>query len=817
MYSPSRVIAALAVACLLSVLGCSSRSPELPSIDVGSPPDNPFAAQQFFLAQRLSPDVPEYPLEHLFEVVDVLDVRRARTTNVTSGRRWVELGPGNIGGRTRAIAIDPADHDTLYAGGVAGGVWKSTDRGLSWRALDDRMLNLAVSTLVIDPSDPSVLYAGTGEGLIGGLEGTNFLRGFGVFRSTDAGASWQHLEATASRAFWYVNDLVVSPEDPHRLFAATWHGVYRSDDRGMSWELLLANPAYASAASRTIAPTQVGCTELAIHPEASPEILLAAFGSLYQDGLYRSDNGGTSWQRVLSRPNQGRMALAVSPSHPNTMYLTMAGSYGNDGSEWGKLVDVFRSNDTGESWQGRVDMAADPGPWLLSNILLSIDCLDGDSSEPYHQGWYDNVIAVDPLDPEVVWVGGIDLTRSDDGGRTWNATSYWYADQIYGDQQHPNYVHADIHAIVFDPAYDGVSNQTVYVGSDGGISRSQSARAAAPANFCPLTAGPLPDIVWENLNRGYAVTQFYHGDTSPVIDLAVGGTQDNGTNASGGWNQPNDWLNVYGGDGGYVAIHPSDPLTYYVEIQSFPTIEKTVDGGVKFTSATAGITDDDGLFITPFVMDPNDPETLWTGGRRPWRTRNGATSWQLAGSFFSSQISAIAVAPSDSTVVYLGFTAGQVASTRTALDTMPDWQVHAADLPDGWVSSLAVDPTDPDTAYCTYSTIGVHHLHRTQDGGASWQPLGVAQIPDLPAHWIAIRPCRPEQLFLATEAGVLMSDDAGETWSERASGLPRTMVESLDFRDRNTLVAFTHGRGAFRLDLEPCPRTPRRAGRAVRP
>jgi hypothetical protein len=247
----------------------------------------------------------------------------------------------------------------------------------------------------------------------------------------------------------------------------------------------------------------------------------------------------------------------------------------------------------------------------------------------------------------------------------------------------------------------------------------------------------------------------------------------------------------------------------FLEIQGFPTIRVSYDGGLTSEPAVDGITDTDGLFITPFAMDQNDPDILWTGGGRPWRTTDRAASWSAAGPDFptAGRISAIAIAPSDSNTVYLGFENGYIARSGNALDASPNWTLYTEGLVSGaWVSSVAVDPTQPDVAYCTYSTYGVPHVFRKNRGSNQWTPIdGTApdSIPDIPAHWIAVRPCDVRQLYVGTELGMFVSDDGGATWDPVNTGLAHTIVETLDFTDENTLVAFTHGRGAFVTALEP--------------
>ncbi|MEQ8764610.1 MAG: hypothetical protein RL885_11830 [Planctomycetota bacterium] len=768
--------------------------------------DRPGEATTFFLRQRLAPGMTSLPREHLAATRRAILERESSPNVQAPGVRhadptWRALGPGNIGGRTRALVIDPSDTSILYAAGVAGGVWKSIDRGQSWRPTGDELINLAVCSLVIDPSDPQVLYAGTGEGF---SDHDVYVRGLGIFKTTDGGESWQQLRSTVEGvpdgAFHYVNDLVLSPNDPSRVYAVTRSGVWRSLDGGASWSVVLSNPWQLPTQPATRG-CLVGCTDLAIRSDRNPDVLWACFGSFTRDGLYRSTNGGASWLMYTTEPNQGRMTVALAPTDNDVVYLLMADN--GTGGPVGQLVNVYRSTD-GFSFQPRVDFTTKTGPWLLSNLVYATGCAAGGT---YAQGWHDQTIVTDPLDPDRVWVGGVDLFRSDDGGQSFGIASYGFLRDV--DPPSPLYTHVDQHGLIFDPDFDGTSNQRLYLINDGGVFRTENARAATSQEDCPFPPDePLPEILWENLNNGYAVTQFYHGDSIPGADLYLGGAQDNGTSLVRSVTNPNGWKRVFGGDGGYVAIDPDQPDTMYIEYQGFPTIQKSTDGGQTFSPAVQGITDTDGLFISPLAMDPSDSQTLWTGSQRPWRTMDGAGSWTAAGADLpaAAGISAIAVAPSDGNVVYLGYENGYVARSSNARSAQPSFALRIGGLVGGWVSSLAVDPKDPDLAYCTVSTYGVPHVFRTRNGGLVWKAIdGIAVdgVPDIPVHSLAVRPVLSRQLFVGTELGVFQSNDGGDSWQPLNPKLPLTVVEWLDFQDANTLVAFTHGRGAFRLRLDP--------------
>ncbi len=769
--------------------------------------DMPKEAQEYFVNQRLPIGENDVPAEHLLAELEKLKGRERDLALTAGGTSWRSIGPGNVGGRTRAIVIDPTRPNVMFAAGVTGGIWKSVDGGASWQSTGDFLPNLAVSTLAIDPRNANVVYAGTGEGFFANVA---MHRGVGIFKSEDSGATWNLLGGTSrdatGGAFSFVNRIVVSPNDSNRVYAATWSGVWRSLDAGQTWAVVLRNPSVLGSPPGVQATNGclVGCNDLVVRPGSNPEVLFAAFGSFQKDGLYRSTNGGNSWVEFQTAPQQGRMTLAIAPSDSDRMYIFMAQ---NSSGTVGKLYALFRSDDGGNSWYSPLDFGHPFTEWLMSYVSIATGCID--HPVIYSQGWYDNAIAVDPVDPDVVWVGGIDIYRSDDGGRTFGMGGYWFYYLL--DPPPPTYIHPDQHTIVFHPDYDGVTNQTMFVGNDGGIFRTTNARAATTQEECGIgpDPGPPPEIAWESLNNGYGVTQYYHGDSARDVDVFVGGAQDNGSSRVRSDATPDDWKLIYGGDGGYVAIDPTNSQRMFIEIQFFPTILVSLDGGETFDPAINGITDTDGLFITPFAMDPSNPDILWTGGQRPWRTTNGAASWQIGGPNLGSvnRISAIAIAPSNSNVVYLGYENGFIAKSNNALAPSPTWTLQTSGLTaGGYVSSVAVDPVNPDIAYCTYSNYGISHVRRKASGSSNWVAIdGIApnNVPDIPAHWIAVRPTDSSELYVGTELGAFKSDDAGATWQPFNQGLAHTIVETLDFKDDHTLVAFTHGRGAFLVDLDP--------------
>ena len=273
-----------------------------------------------------------------------------------------------------------------------------------------------------------------------------------------------------------------------------------------------------------------------------------------------------------------------------------------------------------------------------------------------NQGWYDNAITVDPRDPNIVWVGGLNLYRSSDGGRTWGFASWWSnTDHLY--------VHADQHWIVFHPGYDGVTNQAMFVTNDGGVFKTQNARASIGTCASPFSGA----IAWSDLNHGYGVTQFYFGLPYPDGTRYLGGTQDNGTVRGSDSTGPNAWEKIQGGDGGWVAIDPRNTDVIYVTEQG-GLVFRSNDGGrsFAFVRQVGNV-----MFLAPLIMDPNAPDRLWTAGAQMWRSDDGAFSWKAASAPASGSdvIISIAVAPGDSNRVVAGTAFGRVYRTTSALTT----------------------------------------------------------------------------------------------------------------------------------------------------
>lgn len=781
--------------------------------------DSPAEAAEFFRLKRLPAGANHLPIEKYFEAQEQMRLMPQYSTatarhlppraamnkqELESLPAWTPLGPNNVGGRTRALVIHPANPSVMYAASVSGGVWKTTNGGQSWTPLADLIANIAVSALAMDPKNPNVIYAGTGEGYFN----VDLVRGAGIFKTTDGGATWTRLASTNVEDFYFVNDIVISPASSQRLYAATSTGVFRSGDGGITWTRTL-NPTKSS--NTTVLG---GCLDLAMRTDKASDYLFAACGTILDQGtVYRNTDAANSgvWTPVLSESGMGRTSLALAPSDQSVIYAATASITENDYLDG--LHAVFRSTSSGDpgSWTSRVRGAdvTKLNTLLLSNpwAAFQTQCGFGTRDVIASQGWYDNVIAVDPANPNTVFVGGVDLFRSDDGGRNWGLASYWWADGTVGARA-AQYAHADQHAIVFHPQYNGTSNQTLFVANDGGIFRTDNARATTGSSYNSPCNPASSAITWTSINQGYATVQFYHGAVYPDGKTYFGGAQDNGTLQGNDASGAGDWKSILGGDGGYVAIDFTNPNILYASNPG-RIIQKSLDGGATFLPATDGISDG-ALFISPLVMDPSDPLRLWTGGQYVWRSDNGAVSWAKASSgVTSTRISALAVAPTDANRVLAGAISGRIARTINGLTSTEStvWTFHQTvrGISGAWVSWLTFDPANANIAYATITTFGGPHVFKSTDGGQSWNAIdgtGVTGLPDIPVHCLVVDSSNTARLYIGTDLGVFVTTDGGQNWAVENTGFANVATEALvlnPVNGVNTLYAFTHGRGVWRV------------------
>jgi uncharacterized repeat protein (TIGR01451 family) len=833
--------------------------------------DKPDEAMKYYLEQRLPNGMTELPVDRYFEAKEQMKqmqrystargellpsesqtgegdtelLQRAAGQTLSAGSTsgvlgtWQSLGPGNVGGRTRAIIIDPVTPNTMYAAGVAGGIWKSTNAGASWFALDDFMANIAVTSLAFEPGNPSVIYAGTGEGFFNG----DAVRGAGIFKSLDAGATWTRLASTTTSDFFYVQKIVVgNGSNAQHVYAATRTGVWRSLDGGTNWtQVIISNAANGAN----------GAMDLAIRTDQATDYVFAAVGHLAQSHIWRNtDAGGAGvWTDVYTEANMERTSLAIAPSNQSVIYAMAAslsatpvnGINFQDG-----LLAVFRSTSNGDtgSWttQVRNNSANKQDTLLLMNPVnaVLVECGFGATNNFLSQGWYDNVLAVDPSDSNKVWAGGIDIWRSDNGGANWGVASYWW---FQGNGTPPNngdpqLVHADNHAIVFHPNYNGTTNQTLYIGDDGGIYKTDNAKdgnvayvnGTSPSGGTVTSTSPIcgneftpggfftvpSPVIWGPLNNGYALTQFWPGAIYPNGTTYFGGTQDNGTNRGTDANGPNLWERILGGDGGYAAVDPTNTNILYAENTNL-SFQKSTNGGASFVAARTGITEASGnfLFTAPFIMDPTNSARLYLGGARVWKTINSAGAWTSASGFLGFRVSALAVSPQDANYGLFGGQAGHIWRTQTlTTDAIPAGTTSTwafARPRTDFASWVTFDPTNKNIAYATYSTFNngtnIGHVWKSVDAGVNWTNIdgsGANALPDIPAHTVVVDPNNTSRIYVGTDLGVFVTLNGGASWAKETTGFSNTVVKSLEIKNIggiSTMYAFTHGRGAFKVAI----------------
>ncbi len=390
--------------------------------------------------------------------------------------------------------------------------------------------------------------------------------------------------------------------------------------------------------------------------------------------------------------------------------------------------------------------------------------------------WYCNTLAVSPTNASLIIGGGADPFLSTDGGATWT--------------QEPGAIHPDQHAVVFSK--DG---SIVYLGNDGGVTST--------------TAISNPVAAWTTLNATLGVTQFYPGMSVAATDLnvSIGGTQDNGTllyNGSLVWN----WMQC--GDGGATAIDPTNARNIYAACITGPVIAKSTDGGATNQGMIQGIETGEGFPWPPsLAMDPSNPSVLYyTGKVHIYQTTDGAATWQkISGDVTGGKgaPSVIAVAPSDSNTVYVGTQGGVVQVTRNAMSgSGATWTDVTAGLPQRYVTSMAVDPANPNLAYVTLSGFHSGHVFVTPNAGATWVDVS-GNLPDTPVNDLAIDPDLYGTLYAATDSGVFVTTNGGVNWQTLGTELPNAIVINIRFHSATrTLRVSTHGRGMWDLPV-PLP------------
>jgi photosystem II stability/assembly factor-like uncharacterized protein len=658
-------------------------------------------------------------------------------------------GPGSrppVAGRVAAIAVDPSNAAHILLGSAGGGVWESTDTGQTWLSCTDDQPSLAIGALAFDPSNPLRVFAGTGEGNVATEADAN-VRAAGFLTSVDGGKTWAAIPGTP---FLGVScyKLLVDPADGNHLLAATTNGLFETVDGGAAWNRRRSTRTW----------------DVSKHPEvptnsaAGREVFAAC-----EDGLYRSTNGGTSWTAVTlpGLPDgfvPDRMAVCHAPANGSGVYVFAAGPpQVRDPVEWGPDNPA---------------MMPKPYVWRRSTFGGAFTAITSPADLQTGQGWYDWYAAVAPNNPDVLYLGGINLHR---GVR--QPTGTWVWTNISAKKPTGDSVHPDQHAIAFSPADANV----VYVGNDGGIYRS-----------------PDGGVSWESLNKGLCITEIEFLTQHPDFDAwLLAGTQDNGTIRYEG---QQTWYQVQDGDGGACGVDVTSPATCYHSFYG-PYLEKSTQGGGWTTWASTvpkALAGENALFYPPLAVSGS---LVVRAATRIWISRNSGSDWtpiSLPG--LTGYPSALA-APSQDRIF-----AGSAKGEMYRLDlSSTSWNVTPLTAPSagGYVTDLLAE----SGLWATVNTRGAGKVYHSTDDGVTWTDVSTGIPSTVAIHTIEIDPSptppAPPTLFVGTDVGVYRTTDGGANWSPLARGMPNALVKDLHLhRATRLLRAGTQARGVWELPLD---------------
>lgn len=755
----------LAIGMLATLISCTGKAVSLEEEDDDLETDDIELAMRQEVLMTRDPNLGTVPKERLVAAQARLQAiaQTARLEDVT----WQERGPNNIGGRTRAIIVDRRDAsgNTVLAASVSGGIFRTTNfmsTPPTWRPVNDRMNNLAVTAMRQDRTNPAVMYAGTGEGWFN----VDAVKGGGIFKSTDGGITWSLLSSTAT--FEYVQDIEVDNNGyvyaSLRNLETDKRGVMRSTDGGGSWTQVLGMPLPNFTTGRA------ADLEVAANGDVYATLGIFTKTMVMKSPASNGANTGAlgTWREITpvhSTPTQ-RGELAIAPSNSNRLYLLMQDSSDTE------VSTIYRSNDAGITWDSL------PAPTILNN---------GENS----QTWYNLIAAVDPSNPDVLVVGGLHLARSVDGGVNWKTISS------------NSSVHVDQHELVY------FSSSQLYVGNDGGVYYTSNVN---------ITTTSLP--TFQNKNNSYNVTQFYAVDFHPTLtDYFLAGAQDNNTQRfrSPGINTTDP---VVGGDGGFPHIDQTDG-----KIQIASTTNNNYyssqDGGQSW-SRQSTVSNTRGQFINPTDYDDvhnvlycgDDPGTYYFISG--WDNSPSGTQNSLS-QIGQREVTAVKWDNLGDNVVWLGASLADsrpmVVKIGSANTSSPQVLTSATlNVPaNAYISSIDVDPWDWKHVLVTLSNYGVTSVFESTDGGTTWNSIE-GDLPDMPVRWGMFVPPTASVdgttrggILLGTELGVWytpLAARASTKWVALNNGLPNVRVDMLKIRTKdNLLLAATHGRGLFSTTL----------------
>lgn len=694
--------------------------------------------------------------------------------NSLKGMKWRLIGPFR-GGRVIAVAGVPGDPSTYYFGGVAGGVWKTTNGGIYWLPVFDKEKIASVGSIVVAPSDPNVIYVGTGEACIRG----NISYGDGMYKSVDAGKTWTHIGLEDTR---HIGRVIVDPHNPDIVFvAALGHaygpnserGVFRSGDGGKIWQKVLYKDEKTGAIDITFAPTNSHILYAALWEAHRTPWTLESGGP--GSGLYKSSDGGATWKQLeghgLPKGVLGRMGVSVSGADPNRVYALIEAEEGG----------LYRSDDGGESWQK----------------------MTGDHRFT-QRAWYFTHVFADPTSVDTVYILNTAMYRSTDGGHSFNP--------VFAP-------HGDRHGLWIDPT----NPARMIEGDDGGATITTDGGKSWTSQENQPTA-QFYHVVTDTRWPYYVYGAQQDNSTVGIASRSDGGVIDQ-----------TDWYSVGGGESGWIVPDPRDPnIVYAGSYDGLITRFNKKNGQEQDISAWplnpmgSGAADLKYRFqwTAPIAISLQDPNVVYHGAQVLFKTSDGGMSWtaispdltrndkskqQSSGGpimkdntsvEYYDTIFCIAPSPVAKDEIWVGTDDGLVQLTR---DGGQNWaNLTPKDMPEwGTVSIIDASTHDAGTAYMAVDRHRMDDFHpyvyKTSDYGKSWMKITSGLPDNVYAHAVREDPARKGLLFAGTEAGVYISFDDGARWQSLQLNLPTVPVHDLTIHG-DDLIAATHGRAFWVLD-----------------